>query len=203
MSVKAICFDADGVIVNPQMQFSRHLEKEYGITPLMTKKFFQGVFNECLIGKADLLEVLPPFLKEWGWKGSARDYIDTWLHYDHVIDERLITRIQELRHDGIFCCLATSQEKNRANYMKLDMGFQKAFDQLFFSCEMGCQKPERSYFLDIENMLNLDPGSILFWDDNGSNVDEARACGWKAEIYVSFEEFNITLRKYNPRSNVK
>jgi hypothetical protein len=46
--IKAICFDADGVVVNPQMQFSKYLERERGISPQMTQGFFHGVFNDCL-----------------------------------------------------------------------------------------------------------------------------------------------------------
>jgi hypothetical protein len=50
--LRAICFDADGVVVYPQLQFSRYLNQKYGISPEMTREFFRGVFNDCLVGKA-------------------------------------------------------------------------------------------------------------------------------------------------------
>ena len=100
MIIKAICFDADGVVVNPQMQFSRHLEKAHGISPQMTQTFFSGVFNDCLVGKANLEDVLPAFLKEWDWKDSVGEFINAWLLADHVIDMHLINMIQRLRQDG-------------------------------------------------------------------------------------------------------
>ncbi|MBA4384086.1 MAG: hypothetical protein C0410_05065 [Anaerolinea sp.] len=108
MSIKAICFDADGVVVNPQMLFSRLREMELGISNEMAEPFFKGVFNECLIGKADLMDVLPPFLQKWNWNGSAEEFVALWLKTDHEIDTRLITTIKKLRQDGIICCLATS-----------------------------------------------------------------------------------------------
>ena len=40
--------------------------------------------------------------------------------------------------------------------MKTKMGFQDAFDYLFFSCEVGWQKPDYTYFQHIEKMLNLE-----------------------------------------------
>jgi putative hydrolase of the HAD superfamily len=198
MTIKAICFDADGVVINPQKQFSRRLEKEHGISPSMTQKFFCGVFNDCLVGKANLKEVLPTFVKEWGWKGSADEFINTWLLTDHVVDDRIINAIQTLRRNGIICCLATSQEHNRAEYMKCKMGFQDMFDHLFFSCEMGCQKPDHAYYRHIEKILNLEKGSILFWDDASLNVKAARECGWNAEIYNDFSAFEKITKKYIP-----
>ena len=61
-----------------------------------------------------------------------RDLVTAWSCY---IDSRLISAIQQLRQNGFICCLATSQEYNRAKYMKTEMGFQNVFDHLFFSCE--------------------------------------------------------------------
>lgn len=196
MIIKAICFDADGVVVNPQMQFSKHLKEEYGISPEMTQSFFQGAFEDCLIGRAKLEDVLPAFLRDWGWKGSVDEFIDTWLLTDHVIDMRVIDIVQCLRQNGMICCLATSQERNRAEYMRTRMGFQDMFDHLFFSCEAGSQKPDPAYFQHIEKTLDLEKKSVLFWDDSLVNIEAARAFGWNAEIYTEFDEFEKTVRKY-------
>ena len=196
MAIKAICFDADGVVVNPQMQFSKLLKDEHGISPEMTQSFFRGVFNDCLVGQADLKDVLPPFLSEWGWKGSVDEFIDTWLLTDHVLDARIITAVQNLRCNGMICCLATSQERNRAGYMKTRMGLQDVFDHLFFSCEIGWQKPQHEYYQHIEKTLNLGKGSILFWDDYRLNVEAACEFGWNAEVYTDFDKFEKTIKKY-------
>lgn len=201
MTIQAICFDADGVVVNPQMQFSKHLESAHGISPQMTQEFFHGVFNDCLVGKTNLAEVLPPFLKDWGWNASVDEFIHTWLLKDHVIDARLMNVVQGLRQNGMICCLATSQEHNRAEYMKTRMGFQDAFDHLFFSCEAGWQKPQHAYYQHIERVLGLPKESILLWDDAHLNVESAREFGWNAEIYTGFDEFEKTIKKYVPLKN--
>ena len=201
MTIKTICFDADGVVVNPQFQFSRRLEKEYGISPGMTQGFFRGVFNDCLIGKAQLEDVLPTFLSEWGWKGSVAEFINAWLLTDHVVDVRVINAVKSLRQNGIICCLATSQEYNRAEYMRTRMGLQDAFDHLFFSCEIGWQKPHHAFYQHIETALNLEKKSILFWDDSEVNVEGAREFGWNAELYTSFDDFQKTIGKYVVQKN--
>ncbi|CAG0936052.1 FMN hydrolase / 5-amino-6-(5-phospho-D-ribitylamino)uracil phosphatase [Thermoflexales bacterium] len=196
MIIKAICFDADGVVVNPQMQFSKHLNEEYGISPKMTQGFFQGVFNDCLVGKANLEDVLPTFLAEWGWKGSVNEFIKTWLLTDHIVDSRITQLIRNLRWNGIICCLATSQEHHRAEYMKREMGFQEVFDHLFFSCEVGWQKPCPAYYQYIEKTLGLAKESILLWDDSRINIEAAQELGWNAEIYTEFADLEKTIKKY-------
>jgi putative hydrolase of the HAD superfamily len=196
MVIKAICFDADGVVVYPQMQFSKYLNEEHGISPEMTGTFFRGVFNDCLVGKANLSEVLPTYLEEWNWRGSVEEFIATWLKRDHVIDVRLLNAIQRLRQNGTICCLTTSQERNRAMYMKTKMGFQDAFDHLFFSCEVGSQKPDLAYYQHVEKVLDIEKRTILFWDDFEKNVIGAREVGWNAELYTEFGEFEKTMKKY-------
>jgi putative hydrolase of the HAD superfamily len=195
--LEVICFDADGVVVYPQMQFSKYLKEEHCISPEMTRSFFRGVFNDCLVGKADLNEVLPVYLNQWNWKGPVDQFIAAWLEHDNVVDARLINMIQRLRKNGFLCCLATSQERNRAEYMKTKMGFQDAFDRLFFSCDIGCQKPAHSYYQAIQAMLDREKESILFLDDMENNVTAAREFGWNAEIYTEFGEFGNIVKKYH------
>jgi putative hydrolase of the HAD superfamily len=196
VTIKAICFDADGVVINPQMQFSKHLEKEYSISPEMMQSFYRGVFNDCLVGKSNLEDVLPAFLMDWGWKDSTREFINTWLITENVVDMRVTNAVQNLRHNGVICCLTTSQEHNRAEYMKAKMGFEDMFDHLFFSCELGSQKPHHAYFQHIEETLGLGKNAILFWDDSRKNVESAREFGWSAEVYTDFNTFEETIKKY-------
>ncbi|MFN8442599.1 MAG: HAD-IA family hydrolase [Caldilineaceae bacterium] len=195
-NIQAICFDADGVVVSPQMQFAKHLAEHHAILPEMTRPFFRGIFSECMMGKAALSEVLLDYLQDWKWQGTVDEFIAAWLHYDDVIDTRLIHHIQQLHQAGMICCLATNQERNRAEYMKSKMDFQKCFDHLFFSCEVGSLKPDPSYFAHIETVLKLEKESLLFWDDAETNVKAAQARGWKAELYTDFETFERIMEEY-------
>jgi putative hydrolase of the HAD superfamily len=200
MAIQAICFDADGVLVRPQERFSNSLERKYGITLSMTHDFFDGVFNECLVDKADLAEALPPFLRAWGWPGTVESFIEDWLQYGADLDARLVHLIEACHHDGLLCCLATNQERNRMQYMKTQMGFDRLFDRCFFSCEIGAQKPEADYYRHIQNALGLKGQAILFWDDLAVNVEGARACGWNAEVYQEFEECEAKIAEYRKRN---
>jgi putative hydrolase of the HAD superfamily len=76
------------------------------------------------------------------------------------------------------------------------MGFAEVFDCLFFSCELGCRKPDHAYYERITGILALGGSDILFWDDSPSAVEGARACGWNAEVYTDFEGFESKLALY-------
>lgn len=192
--IRAILWDADGVIVNPMMQFSRYLAQVYGITHDRTRSFFQREFDRCLLGQAKLEDVLPPYLTEWGWPSTTDEFIATWLHEDHHVDGRLAREIQKLRRQGYLCGLATLQERHRAEYMRREMGFEQIFDRLFFSCDLGCLKPDPEFYIKIEQELSLPGEAILFWDDLPHNVEAARQQGWSAEVYTGFEEFEQNMK---------
>ena len=74
MPIRSVLFDADGVVILPN-RFSAYLERERGLTRERMQGFFRGIFEECIVGRADLRVVLPPFLAAWGW----HDGVDAFL----------------------------------------------------------------------------------------------------------------------------
>lgn len=194
-AISAVLFDADGVVIFP-WRFARYLEQEFGITREMTREFFRGAFEECLTGRADLWDVLPPFLEQWGWQGSLADFTRTWFEEENAVDTRLVSVIRRLRASGYICCLASSQERRRSEYMTTKMGFAEIFDRLFFSHALGVAKPDPAFFRLVMEGLNLNGEQLLFWDDDAQNVDAARRCGWNAELYRSFAACRSTLSRY-------
>jgi putative hydrolase of the HAD superfamily len=195
-SIRAILFDADGVLIHPY-RFRAYLEREHGITPEMTAPFFDNPFSyECLVGRMPLRDALRPYLPWWGWRDTPEAFIAAWLETENAPDERMLSAVKALRQAGYTVCLATSQEPNRAAYMRSRMDFEVLFDRLFISCEMGCQKPEPEYFRRIEAELGLRGEQLLFWDDNPGWVAAARSLGWQAEVFTGYEAFQPHMIRY-------
>lgn len=194
--IKAVIFDADGVLINGEM-FSVQLARKYGITTDKTLPFFNGIFKDCIIGKADLKEVLPPYLKEWGWGKTVEDFLDYWFKSEHNIDLELVNFIKELRKQGIKCYLATNQEKHRVNYMLGKMGFSEVFDKIYASAHLGHKKPSFEFYTKVMDDLNgIKKEEVLFWDDSPENVEAANEFGINAELYSNFQDFNSKMLDY-------
>ncbi|MFP4424347.1 MAG: HAD family hydrolase [Candidatus Woesearchaeota archaeon] len=185
-------FDADGVVIRGDM-FSIRYAKDYGIPPEELLPFFKGAFRECIVGKADLKEEIAPWLPRWNWHGSVDDFLEYWFKAEHQIDKRVVAKIEQLRKQGYPCFLATNQEKYRIRYMKEKMGFDRLFDKLFSSAEIGYQKPQPEFFTYIIRELQV--GQIIYFDDSESHVKEAKEQGIDACLYTRFSDFESTLKR--------
>ena len=93
--------------------------------------------------------------------------------------------IATVRKSGVRCFLATNQEAYRALHMTEQLHYGRIFDRLFFSCELGCSKPDPRYFTAILAAANLTPDATLFIDDVEANVRAAESVGIRAELFTA------------------
>lgn len=199
--IKAIIFDVDGVLVNAE-KFSIQLEKEYGISTEKVSPFFMGEFQSCLLGKADLKDVIEPYLAEWGWKGSVDDFLQFWFKSEHKIDEEVLNIVKHLKKSALVF-IATNQEKHRTSYLSKEMGFGEVFERIYPSAKIGCLKESPNFFHlmveDIQEHFSSDVkhNEILFFDDTEKNVKAAEKAGLNAYLYTDIETFKEKLAGLN------
>ncbi len=173
-------FDADGVFLRTT-QPGNYLEYRYGLPAERTAGFYQAL-GPCLTGKADLRELLPDYLKQWGITESADEFLEGAFGSGTEIDPDVAKVVAELRKQGVTCCLATNQDKHRMTYLDRLMNIRACFDAVFVSCELGTKKPERAFY-DLAGQQF--PGRTLaFWDDKLENVTAAEKCGWTAYVFT-------------------
>ena len=195
--IKVIIFDADGVLILSKRRFSNTLAEKHGIALEATSPFFEGPFQECLIGDADLREVVYPYLEDWGWDKGVDNLLDYWFELEHDVDVYLVKYIQDLRGKGIRCLLATNNEKYRFKYMLEKMGIENMFDNTFASAHLGHKKPSQDFFLKIFKELDgVQKNEILFVDDSVENIRGAKDFGIHAELYTSLDDFKQKIKKY-------
>ena len=151
----------------------------------MTAAFFKGPFIRCVQGQADVLEVLPAFLASWGWPGSAADFVARWLSVENAPDHAVLGVVADIRRSGVPCFVASTQERRRAQYLAVEMRFDQLFDGLFFSCDLGVEKPARGLLQCHRSSPRTSGTELLFIDDARENVEGARAAGWFAEQFQS------------------
>ena len=193
--IRAVIFDVDGVLVHP-WRFRSLLEREYGVTPAMTLPFFKGSFGACVEGRTDLLEALPPFLAEWGWRGSAEAFVDLWFTTENAPVDEVLDVVRAIRAGGLPCFAASTQERRRARYLTADMGFGDLFDGLFFSCDLGVAKPHQDFYSRVARALGHSGDELLFFDDLEANVEAARTAGWAAELFTTVERLRADVTRH-------
>jgi len=191
--IKAVLLDADGVVVRPEKIFSQRMHEEYGVPENELQEFFRGKFQQCLVGKADVKELLADKIEKWGWQGTVGQLLQYWFSNESQTDQRVIDVIKQLKQKGYRVYLATNQEKNRTEYFKTQMGFGKLFDGIFSSAYVGYRKEEPEFFKHVMQNLNVQPEEIVFWDDSARHIASAKSLGIQAYLYKDFNEFSQQL----------
>lgn len=189
--MKHFLFDTDVVIVHSDM-WSQEYSRRTGITTDIMIPFFRWVFQDCIIGKADLKEVISPYLGEWWWSEGPQKYLDAWFAYENNIDKQVIEKVREYRKSWIACHVATNQEKYRLKYLKNEMWFSREFDSVFCSAEIGYKKPQKEFFIAIlENLKVKNPSDITYFDDSEENIEAASKIGINAILYKTIDDLVI------------
>lgn len=199
MAIKCILFDADGVIIKNSKIFSAQYEKKYNLPTGEMLPFFEGEFQNCIIGKADLKEILKIWLPKWNWEKTTDEFIDFWFEMGNNPDEKMLEIVKKLREKGIKCYLATNQEKYRTQYMRKNMKFEKLFDFVFSSAEIAYKKPEKEFYECILNNLKekgIKAEETLFFDDSEKNINEAKKLWINGFFYKNFEEFKAVIKEF-------
>jgi HAD superfamily hydrolase (TIGR01509 family) len=180
--ISAVLFDADGVIQRPTMDWSSRLAS---FVPTGDSSLFVAELMEAekpaLVGKGDFRDAVADVLRRWGSDVSLEAALEPWRWF--AAEPAVVELIQALRADGIGCHLATNQQAYRRAIMQDERGYGEWFDQTFYSCDLRLAKPDPAYFRAILGSIGVPASSVLFIDDNESNVAGAASVGLHAEVY--------------------
>ncbi len=190
--IKAILWDADGVLNLPEEFFSVIYAKSRGMDPAIIEPFFKSEeFKAATAGQADLKELLAKDLSLWQWQGSVDELLNLWFTSEDIRNEPLIKYVQELKQKGMPCYVGTNQEKYRGEYMKAM--FKGDFDNVFVSADLGVAKPDPKFFEQILAAIKLPAENLLYFDDTQSHVDAAKKLGIQAHLYQSLDHIKQVL----------
>jgi putative hydrolase of the HAD superfamily len=193
--IEAVVFDVDGVLVRSGV-FGQRLRRELALQAAELDEFWRGPFGQCSLGLLDLKEAMKPFLERWSYPGTVDDCLRDWFEADSILNADVLDEVERLRHRGVPCHVASTQECHRAAYLEGAMGLAARFDRLFFSCHLGVKKPQLEFFQRVASELGTSPAALLFIDDQQMNVDAARAAGWNAELYAFGDDIASLLARH-------
>lgn len=184
-------FDADGVVIKKGEVFSKRFSAKHGVPMEKIMEFFRGEFQECLVGTADLKEVLPYRLKEWGVNEDIEEVLGFWFGAEAEVDEEVVEEAAKLRGKGIACYIATNNEEHRVNYLRDVVGLSKWFDGILSSASLGFKKPSGEFFTQAQMAMGVENSTdIWFWDDDVENVEGAVAAGWHGRLFTGMDQLH-------------
>jgi putative hydrolase of the HAD superfamily len=181
----AVLFDADGVIQRAPADIHMRLTLALGGTAADRDACMADCFAAeapCLIGAADFAEALTPVLAKWNATCDAAALMAEWRTIE--VDRSVLALVGALRRSGVYCGLASNQERYRAGHMSEQLAYREVFDREFYSCHLGHMKPSPAYFQEIVRLAGLDPARTLFIDDRIDNVEAALQAGLQAAQFV-------------------
>lgn len=176
-------FDADGVLQSVPAGWARSVR---ALVPDSAdgEAFLADLFaaeRRCILGAVDFPTVLADVLARWQSPVEVDEALRLWQQVE--VDAAALALVDALVSAGITTALATNQHAFRAAYMRHELGYQRHFDRLLFSCEIGSAKPEPRFFAVALEQLSVRAGACLFIDDSTANVGAARAVGLAAELH--------------------
>jgi putative hydrolase of the HAD superfamily len=183
-AVKAILFDADGVIQRPGADFRASCAAILGQRAIELDRFMQVLFamvKPALTGRRDFVADVQHFLSGYDLAQRVPEVLSIWTTIE--TDAPMLAEIAALRARGVTCCLATNQQRLRGGYMSETLGYRALFDHEFYSHALGFAKPDPDYFRAIAARLAVEPSELLFIDDHEPNVLGAREAGLHAETF--------------------
>ena len=184
MKVRAVLFDADGVLQHQNSTLHSLLTDVLSLPPEEVEARYHEVWeaeSPILTGQGNFVETMSDLLEEWGRPGHADTFVQA--SKDIRTDDAIVSIVRGLRKDGVLCCLASNQMMYRARYMSESLGYSRLFDREFYSCDIGHKKPDAAYFLAILASLELPPVQVLFIDDHEANVAAALDLGINAAVF--------------------
>jgi putative hydrolase of the HAD superfamily len=190
-TIKAIIFDADGVVIPKAEPFSHGYARHKGFDPAELLPFFEGPFQDALVGAADLKDIIEQNRDLWRWNGPVEELVKQWFEAENIVDKSLTQEIQAMGVRGIKCILATNQERYRTAYLR-DVMFTGVFDQIYSSAHLGVKKPDPTFYAHILESIredNIKPEDVVYFDDNQENVDAANGLGIRAVLYTGIQDF--------------
>ncbi len=195
--IKAILFDADGVIINKPKLFSQYLMEEYNVPPDSILSFFENEFQLSVVNQADLKVIIEPYIKKWNWPKSVDELLEYWFKKEHYVDQRIVDLVTALKSRNILCVATSNQEKYRSSYIKNEMEFNKFLDAVYTSSDLGVKKPQPEFWQAIYDKIQpMAKSEILVLDDKTANIESARDFGFHAEFYENFDNFEKILDRY-------
>lgn len=191
-SIRAICFDLDGVYFTPhgKQSFHKALSQEFGADPAIVDEI---MYRSHAMRDFVTRKILPAAFWEYVRSqttitASDEELVARWVR-DYEIDPDVQKAVQSAKQQGFITCVCTNNNAARLPALEAKFGFYSDFDVVVSSHEVGYVKPHKEIFEALLEKTDVRPGELVYSDDNPDRLQGAKDLGIIVFTYQDFEQF--------------
>ena len=175
-------FDFGGVVIkwknnNPIFDY---VARRYGVPRAEMRRVLEEGLPRLESGEITIRALLEESLREFGKKLREGDSPDElWTEpFERLVKFRVgtVRLVESLRKKGYRVFLFSNTSFPHAKLMRR-RGWDKLFDGLITSCELGSMKPSATAFERALRKIRASPSEVVFIDDREENVRGAKEFG--------------------------
>lgn len=198
-TIKAICFDLDGVYFTPQgkQSFHRALSEEFGANPAVVDEIMyrSNTMRDLVTGKIEPHDLWEYVRNETDITASDEELVSRWIR-DYQIDLDVQKAVRSAREQGFITCVCTNNNAARLPALEEKFGFYRDFDAVVSSHEVGYTKPSKEIFEALLEKTGVQANELVYSDDNPKRLKGAKDLGINVFVYESFDQFLSKLKKF-------
>jgi HAD superfamily hydrolase (TIGR01509 family) len=196
--IKAICFDAEGVILEKGGMNKFHqyiLDLHISNKDLEHVLYFSEEAKKFRLGN----------ISETAFWSFANTYWNTSLEIQTIknliksgyeINFDVRNEIQLLKNNQYKVALWSNDFITRAITLEDKFKFSSLFDSIHYSFQAQSMKPEKEFFLQAVGLLCLNNNEVLYIDDELDKVSGAIEIGMHAHQASTIDDIIFLLKKY-------
>jgi putative hydrolase of the HAD superfamily len=188
--IKAILFDFDGVLTTDatgSQSICNYICKKTGLDVEMFKREYYKYNNDLLYGKINHKNIWDTLCK------GINTPIDINILYESFIntpiDSKMMSLIDELKQQNYIIGMVTDNKKDRIDYIVKYYQWNKIFDIITISAEVGSGKDYDEIFIKTIENINANVEECVFIDNQEKNLIAPKNMGMNV-IYFDHEKRN-------------
>jgi len=197
-TIKAICFDLDGVYFTPRGKNSFHqaLIHEYGISKEIVDNLMYKSAEMSLLVRGQITpeEFWNKVREITGITASDKELTERWVR-DYEVDENVRKAVHTAKEKGYKTCVCTNNNAIRLPLLIEKYNLQNEFDSIISSHEVGTTKPNKEIFEALLKSVGVKANELVYSDDNPERLKGATDLGIKTFVYENFVQFLTELNK--------
>jgi putative hydrolase of the HAD superfamily len=195
--LKAMVFDAGGVLLNKDVATAAALQRELGLTDEQMDDMHQRFLPLLGAGLIDEARFWQKVSDAYGTRtvSVSENVLGGDYAKNLVINQELYAYIDKLKTRSIRIAMLSDTIPPHVEAMR-EAGMYGPFDNLFFSCDIGLRKPDPAIYRYVLSKLELSAAEVGFTDDLETNVTAARAQGMKAVQFRDTQQFIADTKEW-------